>query len=99
LDVAPTLAVRALHEAGMYYDLYLVDMARKPQFDELGIPVTGSMDDLLTGYTTAPAKVASGKRLPLERRGNNADARLKRNATRSAARDGTASGEIVSGCL
>jgi len=46
-DLAPTLAVRALHEAGMYYDLYLVDMARKPQFDELGIPVTGSMDDLL----------------------------------------------------
>ena len=47
VDLAPTLAVRALHEAGMYHDLYLVDMARKPQFDELGIPVTGSMDDLL----------------------------------------------------
>lgn len=46
-DVTPTLAVRALHEAGMYYDLYLVDMARKPQFDALGIPVAGSMEDLL----------------------------------------------------
>jgi glyceraldehyde-3-phosphate dehydrogenase (NAD(P)) len=47
VDVAPTLAVRALHEAGMDYDLYLVDMARKPEFDALGIPVSGSMDDLL----------------------------------------------------
>ncbi|MFN2226868.1 MAG: type II glyceraldehyde-3-phosphate dehydrogenase [Anaerolineae bacterium] len=47
VDVAPTLAVRALHEAGMDYDLYLVDMARKPEFDALGIPVAGGMDDLL----------------------------------------------------
>ena len=47
VDVAPTLGVRALHEAGMDYDLYLVDMARKPQFGDLGIPVSGSMDDLL----------------------------------------------------
>jgi glyceraldehyde-3-phosphate dehydrogenase (NAD(P)) len=47
VDVAPTLAVRALHEAGMDYDLYLVDMARKPEFDALGIPVSGSMNDLL----------------------------------------------------
>lgn len=47
VDVAPTLAVRALHEAGMDYDLYLVDTARKPQFDELDIPVTGSVHELL----------------------------------------------------
>lgn len=46
-DVAPTMAVRALHEAGMSYDLYLVDMTRKPAFDEIGIPVTGSFEDLL----------------------------------------------------
>jgi glyceraldehyde-3-phosphate dehydrogenase (NAD(P)) len=47
VDVAPTLAVRALKEGGMEYDLYLVDMARKPEFDALDIPVTGSFDDLL----------------------------------------------------
>jgi glyceraldehyde-3-phosphate dehydrogenase (NAD(P)) len=47
VDLAPTLAVRALYESGMGHDLYLVDMDRKPQFDALGIPVTGSMDDLL----------------------------------------------------
>ncbi len=47
VDVAPTLAVRALHESGMAYNLYLVDMARKPQFDEIGVPVAGSFEDLL----------------------------------------------------
>jgi glyceraldehyde-3-phosphate dehydrogenase (NAD(P)) len=47
VDVAPTLAVRALYEAGMAYDLYLVDMARKPEFDAIGVPVAGSFDDLL----------------------------------------------------
>jgi len=46
-DVAPTLALRALHEIGMPYKLYLVDMARKPDFDKLGIPVAGTIDELL----------------------------------------------------
>lgn len=46
-DVAPTLAVRALHESGMPYKLFLVDLARKPQFDALGIPVSGTLEDLL----------------------------------------------------
>jgi glyceraldehyde-3-phosphate dehydrogenase (NAD(P)) len=47
LDVAATPAVRALHESGMAYDLYLADMARKPEFEAIGIPVAGSFDDLL----------------------------------------------------
>jgi glyceraldehyde-3-phosphate dehydrogenase (NAD(P)) len=47
VDIAPTPAIRALHEAGMYYDLYLVDPARRPDFDTIGIPVVGSFDDLL----------------------------------------------------
>jgi len=47
VDVAPTLGLRALHEAGMPYDLYLVDPARKPEFDAIGIPVAGSFEDLL----------------------------------------------------
>lgn len=46
-DLAPTLTVRALHEKGMPYDLYLVDGADKSKFDALGIPVAGSFNDLL----------------------------------------------------
>jgi hypothetical protein len=37
---------------------------------------------------TAPTKLASSKPLSRGNRGNNADAHLKRNATRSVARDG-----------
>ncbi len=37
-DLAPTLAIRALKEKGMPYDLYLVDGADKSKFDELNIP-------------------------------------------------------------
>ncbi len=46
-DLAPTLAIRALFEKGMPYDLYLVDGADKSAFDDLGIPVSGSFNDLL----------------------------------------------------
>jgi len=46
-DLAPTLSVRALHEKGMPYDLYLVDGADKSKFDELGIPVAGNFEDLV----------------------------------------------------
>lgn len=47
-DLAPTLAIRALKEKGMPYDLYLVSGASKDKFDELGIPVAGSFDDLVS---------------------------------------------------
>ena len=47
VDVAPTLSTRALCEAGMPYDLYVVEAGQKAAFDEVGIPVTGTMDDLL----------------------------------------------------
>ncbi len=46
-DLAPTLAIRALYEKGMPYDLYLVNGADKEAFDKLGIPVSGTFDDLL----------------------------------------------------
>lgn len=46
-DLAPTLSIRALHEKGMPYDLYLVEGAAKGDFDALGIPVAGSIGDLL----------------------------------------------------
>ena len=47
VDVAPTLSTRALCEAGMPYDLYVVEAGQKAAFDEVGIPVTGTMDELL----------------------------------------------------
>jgi glyceraldehyde-3-phosphate dehydrogenase (NAD(P)) len=47
VDVVPTLAVRALHESGMPYKLFLLDPARKPEFDEIGIPVSGTFEELL----------------------------------------------------
>ncbi len=47
VDVAPTLSTRALCESGMPYDLYVVEAGQKAAFDEVGIPVTGTMDDLL----------------------------------------------------
>ena len=46
-DLAPTLAVRALYEKGMPYDLYLVDGANSDALDQLGIPVSGTFQDLL----------------------------------------------------
>jgi glyceraldehyde-3-phosphate dehydrogenase (NAD(P)) len=47
VDMVPTLSLRALAECGMPYKLYLVDPARKPEFDAAGIPVEGSFDDVL----------------------------------------------------
>ena len=47
VDLAPTLSLRALSEIGMPYDLYIVDPKRKREFDEAGIPVAGSFEDLL----------------------------------------------------
>ena len=47
-DLAPTLAIRALREKGMPYNLYLVNGADKSKFDELNIPVSGSFEDLVS---------------------------------------------------
>ncbi|HYE82646.1 MAG TPA: type II glyceraldehyde-3-phosphate dehydrogenase [Clostridia bacterium] len=46
-DVAPTLAVRALKEKGMPYNLYLAVPDNKSQFDELNIPVSGTLEELV----------------------------------------------------
>ena len=46
-DIAPTLSIRALKEKGMPYDLYLVEGADRKCFDELGIPVSGSFEELI----------------------------------------------------
>jgi glyceraldehyde-3-phosphate dehydrogenase (NAD(P)) len=52
-DVAPTLQIRALHESGMQYKLFLVDPTRKSEFDALGIPISGNLDDLLSQIDVA----------------------------------------------
>jgi glyceraldehyde-3-phosphate dehydrogenase (NAD(P)) len=46
-DLAPTLSIRALHEKGMPYDLYLVAGADKSKFDKAGIPVAGTFEELV----------------------------------------------------
>lgn len=46
-DVAPTLAVRALHEKGMPYDLYNGIPENAGLFEEVGIPISGSMEELV----------------------------------------------------
>lgn len=47
VDVAPTLPVRALKERGMPYDLYNAVPENAAQFEEAGIPISGTMEDLL----------------------------------------------------
>lgn len=46
-DLAPTLAIKALKEKGMPYDLYLVDGTNKEVFNKLDIPITGTFKDLV----------------------------------------------------
>jgi glyceraldehyde-3-phosphate dehydrogenase (NAD(P)) len=46
-DVAPTLAVRALAERGMPYDMYAAMPGAKETLEAAGIPVTGEFDDLI----------------------------------------------------
>lgn len=46
-DVAPTLAIRALAETGMPYDLYCAVPDKIDGLEAAGIPVTGMFDELL----------------------------------------------------
>ena len=46
-DVAPTLPIRALHEKGMPYDLYNGIPENAELFDEVGVPITGTMEELV----------------------------------------------------
>ena len=47
-DVAPTLALRALQEKGMPYDLYCPVPANVPLLEAIGIPVKGTLEQLLS---------------------------------------------------
>lgn len=46
-DVAPTLSVRALKEKGMPYKLYNALPENQKLFEDVGIPVSGSLEDLV----------------------------------------------------
>lgn len=46
-NARPTLAIRALKEKGMPYDLYLASLENKEAFDELDIPISGTLEDLV----------------------------------------------------
>ncbi|MBC8263597.1 MAG: type II glyceraldehyde-3-phosphate dehydrogenase [Anaerolineales bacterium] len=46
-DVAPTLPVRALVESGRGYSIYCSLPERIPMMEEAGIPIAGTLDDLL----------------------------------------------------
>lgn len=47
VDVVPTLSTRALHEVGMPYDLYVGAPEQRAAFDKVGIPVKGTLAELL----------------------------------------------------
>jgi glyceraldehyde-3-phosphate dehydrogenase (NAD(P)) len=47
VDVAPTLAVRALVEKGMPYNFYCAVPENIEQLEQIGVPVAGTMDDIL----------------------------------------------------
>jgi len=47
VDAAPTLTVRALHERGMPYKLFCAIPDKRADIEGAGIPVSGTMDDLL----------------------------------------------------
>ncbi|NLZ77769.1 MAG: type II glyceraldehyde-3-phosphate dehydrogenase, partial [Spirochaetales bacterium] len=46
-DVGPTLSIRALRERGMPFDFYLANPANRGALEELGVPVSGSLEDLV----------------------------------------------------
>jgi len=46
-DVAPTLAVRALKEKGMPYKLFLASQDKRAEFEALGIPLSGDMEEMV----------------------------------------------------
>ena len=47
VDAAPTMAVRALHEKGMPYKLFAASPDNISAIEQAGIPVSGTMDDIL----------------------------------------------------
>ncbi len=60
VDVQPTLAIRALKDKGMPYDLYAAAQEFIPGLEETGIPVSGTMADLLAQVDIVLDATAAG---------------------------------------
>jgi glyceraldehyde-3-phosphate dehydrogenase (NAD(P)) len=70
-DMAPSISLRALVERGMPYDLYCAIPGKEKSLEDAGIPVTGSMQDLLSKVdivldATSPGVGAKNKELYLK---------------------------------
>lgn len=59
-DVAPTISLRALKARGMPYDLYCAVPGMEQGLEDAGIPVKGSMDDLLSQVDVALDATGAG---------------------------------------
>jgi len=46
-DIAVTLPIRALYDSGMNYDLYLSSEKNRADFEKEGIPVSGTLEELV----------------------------------------------------
>lgn len=46
-DVAPTLPLRAFQESGAPYKVLYVEAEKKDKFADAGVPVAGSLEELL----------------------------------------------------
>jgi glyceraldehyde-3-phosphate dehydrogenase (NAD(P)+) (phosphorylating) len=73
VDVAPTLPIRAMHEAGAPYKIFALDEGRKPAFEKAGIPIAGTLDDVLGQVDvildTTPAGIGAQNKETYQRRG------------------------------
>lgn len=59
-DVAPTLSLRALAEKGMPYRFFLAAPQNQEQLKEAGIPVSGTLEDLVAGVDIILDATAAG---------------------------------------
>jgi glyceraldehyde-3-phosphate dehydrogenase (NAD(P)) len=73
VDVAPTLSTRALHESGMPYKLFVAAPEQRAAFEEAGIPVSGTLDELLGQVDivldSTPAGVGRANKVEYQKRG------------------------------
>jgi glyceraldehyde-3-phosphate dehydrogenase (NAD(P)) len=73
VDVAPTLSTRALLESGMPYRLFVAAPEQRAAFDEAGIPVSGTLDELLGQVDivldSTPAGVGRANKVKYQERG------------------------------
>ncbi|MBA7619946.1 hypothetical protein ES703_27288 [subsurface metagenome] len=76
VDAAPTLAVRALHERGMPYKLFCALPDKIADIEGAGIPVSGTMDDLLKEIDVVldatPAGIGEKNKVAYVKYGNKA---------------------------